>query len=134
VRSPLEEAGLGKADIRELSRAMDLPTWDKPSFACLASRFPYGFKLTPENLSAVGMAEEALQDLGLRTLRVRHHGDVARLELGPEEFGKVVDGLRDEVVRRVRQAGYAYVALDLQGYRTGAMNETLREQPDGKAG
>jgi uncharacterized protein len=128
VRSPLEEAGLGKADIRELSRAMDLPTWDKPSFACLASRFPYGSRLTLENLSAVGRAEEALQDLGLRTLRVRHHGDVARLELGPEEFGKVVDGLRDEVVRRVRQAGYAYVALDLQGYRTGAMNETLREK------
>jgi len=128
VRSPLEEAGLGKADIRELSKAMGLPTWNKPSFACLASRFPYGFKLTPENLAAVGQAEEALQDLGLRTLRVRHHGDVARLELGPEEFGLVAGGLREEVVRRVKHAGYAYVALDLQGYRTGAMNETLKNK------
>jgi pyridinium-3,5-biscarboxylic acid mononucleotide sulfurtransferase len=128
VRSPLEEAGLAKADIRELSRALDLPTWNKPSFACLASRFPYGFKLTAENLAAVGRAEEALQDLGLRTLRVRHHGDVARLELGSEEFTQVTNELREEVVRRVKAAGYAYVALDLQGYRTGAMNETLKDR------
>jgi uncharacterized protein len=126
VRSPLEEAGLSKADIRELSKAMGLPTWNKPSFACLASRFPYGTKITLENLTAVGRAEDALWDLGLRTMRVRHHGDVARLELGPEEFGRVVGGLRDEVVRRVKAAGYTYVALDLQGYRTGAMNEVLK--------
>lgn len=128
VRSPLEEAGLGKEDIRELSRAMGLPTWDKPSFACLASRFPYGITLTPERLRAVGRAEESLADLGLRTLRVRHHGEVARLELGAEEFGQVVNGLREEVVRRVKEAGYTYVALDLQGYRTGAMNEALKSR------
>ena len=126
VRSPLEEADLGKDDIRELSKAMALPTWDKPSFACLASRFPYGVAITLERLGVVGRAEEALNGLGLRTLRVRHHGDVARLELGPEEFGRVVNGLREEVVRRVKEAGYTYVALDLQGYRTGAMNEALR--------
>jgi len=127
VRSPLEEAGLYKSDIRELSRAMGLPTWNKPSFACLASRFPYGTLITREKLAVVERAEEALRELGLRTLRVRHHGDVARLELGQEEFGQVVNGQRDEVVRRVKAAGYTYVALDLQGYRTGAMNEALKE-------
>ena len=126
VRSPLDEAGLSKADIRELSKELDLPTWDKPSFACLSSRFPYGTKITLAGLSVVGRAEESLRELGLRTLRVRHHGDVARLELGPDEFERVVDGLRDEVVRRVKEAGYTYVALDLQGYRTGAMNEALK--------
>jgi len=127
VRSPLEEVGLCKAEIRELSKAMDLPTWNKPSFACLSSRFPYGIKITREKLAIVGRAEEALRDLGFRTLRVRHHGDVARLELGPEEFGRVVNGLREEAVRRVKTAGYTYVAVDLQGYRTGAMNEALKE-------
>ena len=125
VRSPLEEAGLDKEDIRELSKAMELPTWNKPSFACLSSRFPYGVTITREKLSVVGRAEEALRDLGLRTVRVRHHGDVARLELGPEEFARVLDGLREEVVSKVKEAGYTYVALDLQGYRTGAMNEAL---------
>ncbi len=127
VRSPLEEAGLGKDEIRALSKEMALPTWDKPSFACLASRFPYGVALTPERLRAVERAEEALARLGLRTLRVRHHGDVARLELGADEFARVVNGLREEVVRRVKEAGYTYVALDLQGYRTGAMNEALAD-------
>jgi uncharacterized protein len=125
VRSPLEEAGLSKDDIRELSKEMELPTWDKPSFACLSSRFPYGVTITREKIAVVGRAEESLRELGLRTLRVRHHGDVARIELGADEFGRVVDGLRDEVVRRVKEAGYTYVALDLQGYRTGAMNEAL---------
>ena len=127
VRSPLEEAGLTKADIRELSREMGLATWDKPAFACLSSRFPYGVKITREKLGMVGRAEDSLRELGLRVLRVRHHGDVARLELGAEEFGRVVNGLRDEVVRRVKEAGYTYVALDLQGYRTGAMNEVLTD-------
>jgi len=127
VRSPLEEAGLSKDDIRALSKEMELPTWDKPSFACLSSRFPYGVTITREKIAVVGKAEESLRELGLRTLRVRHHGDVARLELGADEFGRVVDGLRDEVVRRVKAAGYTYVALDLQGYRTGAMNEALTQ-------
>ncbi|MBI5441357.1 MAG: ATP-dependent sacrificial sulfur transferase LarE [Deltaproteobacteria bacterium] len=125
VRSPLDEVGLSKAEIRELSKAMGLPTWEKPSFACLSSRFPYGVPITREKLTKVGTAEEALRELGLRVLRVRHHGDVARLELGPAEFARVMGDLREEVVKRVRAAGYAYVAVDLQGYRTGAMNEVL---------
>ncbi|MFU8857199.1 MAG: ATP-dependent sacrificial sulfur transferase LarE, partial [Deferrisomatales bacterium] len=128
VRSPLDEAGLTKQDIRELSRALGLPTWDKPAFACLSSRFPYGVRITKEKVSQVGRAEEALRELGLRVLRVRHHGDVARLEVGPEEFERVANGLRDRVVAAVKAAGYAYVALDLQGYRTGAMNEVLGER------
>jgi pyridinium-3,5-biscarboxylic acid mononucleotide sulfurtransferase len=127
VRSPLDEAGLSKDEIRTLSQAMDLPTWDKPSFACLSSRFPYGTTITREKVSQVGRAEESLRDLGLRTIRVRHHGDMARIELGPAEFEQVVNGQRDEVIRLVKSAGYTYVALDLQGYRTGSMNEVLEK-------
>jgi uncharacterized protein len=127
VRSPLDEVGLSKEEIRALSKAMGLPTWDKPAFACLSSRFPYGVPITREKLTKVGAAEEALRELGLRVLRVRHHGDVARLELGPAEFERAAGELRAEVVRRVKAAGYAYVALDLQGYRTGAMNEVLTD-------
>jgi len=127
VRSPLDEAGFTKAEIRVLSQEMDLPTWDKPSFACLSSRFPYGTSITREKVSQVGQAEESLRDLGLRTIRVRHHGDMARIELGPTEFEQVVNGLRDEVIRLVKAAGYAYVAVDLQGYRTGSMNEVLEK-------
>jgi uncharacterized protein len=127
VRSPLDEAGLSKDDIRALSKDMDLPTWDKPSFACLSSRFPYGTTITREKVSQVGHAEESLRDLGLRTIRVRHHGDMARIELGPAEFERVVNGLRDDVIRLVKSAGYTYVALDLQGYRTGSMNEVLEK-------
>ncbi len=129
VRSPLVEAGFTKADIRVLSREMGLPTWDKPPFACLSSRFPYGTEITREKVSQVGRAEESLRELGLRVLRVRHHGDVARIELGPEEFALVVNELRDEVIARVKAAGYPYVALDLQGYRIGAMNEVLGVTP-----
>jgi len=125
VKSPLDEAGLTKDDIRELSRAMGLPTWDKPAFACLSSRFAYGDPITREKVAQVGKAEDLLLQLGLRTLRVRSHGNVARLEVGPEEFARVVNGLREEVVGRIKAAGFTYVALDLQGYRTGAMNESL---------
>lgn len=123
VRSPLEEAGFTKQDIRDLSREMGLPTWDKPAFACLSSRFPYGTAITAERVRIVGQAEESLRELGFRTLRVRYHGDVARLELGPDEFAQAVGAVRDEVVERVKRAGFAYVALDLQGYRSGSMNE-----------
>jgi uncharacterized protein len=123
VRSPLEEAGFTKQDIRELSRDMGLVTWDKPAFACLSSRFPYGTAITPARVDQVGTAEEALRGLGFRTLRVRYHGDVARIELGEDEFARAVGAARDEVIRLVKNAGFAYVALDLQGYRTGAMNE-----------
>ena len=127
VRSPLEEAGMTKDDIRQLSQALKLPTWNKPAFACLSSRFPYGTAITAERVRQVGMAEDGLHALGLRTLRVRYHGDVARLELGEDEFEAAVGALRDKVVRCVKEAGFAYVALDLQGYRSGSMNETLAE-------
>ncbi len=127
IRSPLEEAGLGKGDIRQLSREMNLPTWDKPSYACLISRFPYGVYLTPEKMRKVALAEDFLREMGLRTVRVRFHDDVARLELGEEEYGRVVHELRESVVKKVKEAGFAYVALDLQGYRTGAMNEVLEK-------
>lgn len=123
VRSPLEEAGFTKQDIRDLSRDMGLPTWDKPAFACLSSRFPYGTSITAERVAQVGLAEESLRELGFRTLRVRYHGAVARIELGEEEFVRASGILRDDVVRLVKAAGFTYVALDLQGYRTGAMNE-----------
>ncbi|OGR28423.1 MAG: TIGR00268 family protein [Desulfuromonadales bacterium GWD2_54_10] len=123
VRSPLEEAGFSKDDIRALSQALELPTWNKPAYACLSSRFPYGTAITRERVHQVGKAEESLRELGFRVLRVRYHGNVARLELGPEEFLQATTAMRDEVVQRVKEAGFTYVAIDLQGYRTGAMNE-----------
>ena len=126
VRRPLEEAGFTKQDIRDLSRAMGLTIWDKPAFACLSSRFPYGTAITPERVSQVGLAEESLRTLGFRTLRVRYHGSVARIELGADEFEQATGSLRDQVVRLVKEAGFTYVALDLQGYRTGAMNEEIQ--------
>jgi len=125
IRSPLDEAGFSKEDIRELSQSMALPTWNKPSYACLISRFPYGVYLTPEKMRKVAQAEDFLREMGLRTVRVRFHGDVARLELGEEEYERVAHELRQEVVTKVKEAGFAYVSLDLQGYRTGAMNEVL---------
>lgn len=125
VRSPLEEAQLTKEDIRTLSRFLNLPTWDKPAFACLSSRFPYGTSITPERVGRVGKAEEALRELGFRVVRVRYHDTVARLELGPEEFALATGPLREDVARLVREAGFVYVAIDLQGYRTGAMNEVV---------
>lgn len=123
VRSPLEEAGFTKQDIRDLSRKMNLPTWDKPAFACLSSRFPYGTAITAERVGQIGLAEESLRQIGFRTVRVRYHGSVARIELGEEEFSRATGIVRDDVVRLVKAAGFTYVALDLQGYRTGAMNE-----------
>jgi uncharacterized protein len=125
IRSPLDEAGFSKNEIRELSQIMGLPTWNKPSYACLISRFPYGVYLTPEKMQKVARAEDFLREMGLRTIRVRYHGEVARLELGAEEYERVAHELREEVVKKVKEAGFAYVALDLQGYRTGAMNEVL---------
>ncbi len=123
VRSPLEEAGFTKQDIRDLSSEMALPTWDKPAFACLSSRFPYGTAITAERVDQVGLAEESLREIGFRTLRVRYHGTVARIELGEEEFASATGVVREEVIRLVKAAGFTYVALDMQGYRTGAMNE-----------
>lgn len=130
VRSPLVEAGLAKAEIRELSRALGLPTWDKPALACLASRIPYGTAVTVERLTLVDRCEGVLRGLGFRQLRVRYHGDTARIEVSPEELGRFAErALREEVVRRFREAGFIYVTLDLAGYRQGSLNEALSSAP-----
>jgi uncharacterized protein len=127
VRSPLMEAGLTKPEVRELSRWMNLPTWDKPSLACLSSRFPYGTEITRPRLEQVQRAEDHLRSLGFRQVRVRYHGELARVEVEPKEIPRLLDeSLRKQVVRLLKDAGFIYVALDLQGYRTGAMNENLR--------
>ena len=126
VKSPLLEAGLSKEDIRALSREMGLPTWDKPSFACLASRFVYGEQITDERLFMVDRAEQLLMDLGFRQFRVRIHGDLARIELLPEDLETLIrQDLREKVYRSLKEYGFSYVTLDLAGYRTGSMNETI---------
>lgn len=124
IKSPLREVGLSKAAIRELSREMNLPTWNKPSMACLASRFVYGEPLTEEKLSQVEAAEEFLLSAGFTQLRVRIHGNLARLEVSPENFSKLLN-LRGVIVDKLKSLGFTYVTLDLQGYRVGSMNETL---------
>jgi uncharacterized protein len=126
IRSPLLEAGLTKAEIRELSRELNLPTWEKPSLACLASRFPYGVAITPERLAMVGQAEAWLAANGFSIFRVRYHGEIARVELALEEFPRLMSGnLQVELVAAFKSAGFRYVALDLEGYRTGSMNQNL---------
>ncbi len=128
VRSPLREAGLTKAEIRLLSRSFDLPTWDKPSLACLASRFPYYTRVEPKTLVQVGRAEDILRKLGLSQVRVRHHGETARIEILPGEFAKLLSlNTAAEVVRPLKKLGYTYITLDLEGYRTGSLNEPLRQ-------
>jgi uncharacterized protein len=126
VRSPLCEAELTKDEIRELSRRRNLPTWDKPALACLSSRFPYGMAITIERLQQVAAAEDHLRSLGFKQLRVRHHDTIARVEVAPEEISKMLeDTIRESIVARLKEIGYAYVTLDLAGYRTGSMNEVL---------
>ncbi len=127
VRRPLLEAGLTKRDIRALSAEMGLPTHDKPATACLASRFPYGNAITEEKLRRVGQAEELLRALGYRHFRVRSHDPIARIELGPDEDpGRLLEEkTRRDFVGRMKALGYKYVTLDLEGYRTGSMNEVL---------
>jgi len=126
ILSPLKKAGLTKADIRALSEEMGLPTWNKPSFACLASRFVYGEEITKERLYMVDKGEELLKDLGFTQFRVRVHGNIARIELLPEDIRKITeDGIRDKVSSTLKDLGFDYVTLDLMGYRTGSMNETL---------
>jgi uncharacterized protein len=127
VRSPLLEAGLTKAEIRFLSRYLSLPTWDKPSLACLASRFPYGTALTAAVLKQVDQAEAFLGELGFGQKRVRHHGDIARLEIEAEDWPTLLEN-RQRIVARLRKLGYTYVTVDLVGYRTGSMNEVLEGQ------
>ena len=127
VLSPLLEAGIAKDEIRAWSKRLGLPTWDKPQLACLASRIPYGTSVTAERLGKVARAEEALQDAGLRIFRVRYHDDVARLEIGEDELPLVLGdaALREDLVRRVKAAGFRFVALDLEPFRSGRMNDGI---------
>lgn len=130
VRSPLLEAGFSKDDVRELSKHLGLPTWDKPSFACLSSRFPYGTPILRENLSRVDAAETFLRDNGFRRFRVRFHDtSTARVELDPADVSRMVqEPFRSVFVAHLKQLGFTYITLDLQGYRTGSMNETLTQE------
>jgi uncharacterized protein len=126
VQSPLKEAGMTKEDIRQLSRDMGLPTWNKQAFACLASRFPYGEKITREKLLMIDKAEQFLLDLGFREVRVRHHGNLARIEVGKQEIGRFfAEDMMAQVYAELKSLGFIYIALDMKGYRTGSMNETL---------
>ena len=128
IVSPLLEAGLTKAEIRQLSQELGLETWNKPSFACLASRFVYGEAITDKRLSMVDQAEQTLLDLGFRQFRVRIHGDLARIEILPEEFAQIMKAeTRDRITRNLKEYGFSYVTLDLTGYRTGSMNEVLKQ-------
>ena len=126
IRSPLLEAGLGKEDIRQLSRDLGLRTWDKQAFACLSSRFPYGTRITAEKLRQIDRCETFLRERGFRHYRVRYHEQIARIEVAAEEIARLLDAtLREELVAEFRSAGFTFVTLDLQGYRTGSMNATL---------
>jgi uncharacterized protein len=124
ARHPLVDAGLTKAEVRSLSQKLGLPTWDKPQLACLSSRFPYGTEITDERLARVDRFEEGLHDLGFRQLRVRFHDTIARLEIEAGELGRAVE-LRQPIIELGKSCGFTYVALDLEGFRSGAMNETL---------
>ncbi len=129
VRSPLEEARLTKEDIRKLSQEMKLPTWDKPAYPCLSTRFPYGTKITKEKLTNVELAEEFLAGFGVKQLRVRVHGDIARIEVPRDDMRIFLDeDISKEIVDRFKALGYTYITLDIQGYRMGSMNEPLKRE------
>ncbi len=127
VVSPLQEAGLTKQDVRNLSRHLELPTWNKQSFACLSSRFPYGTAISKENLAKIDAAETVLHDLGIASYRVRFHDErTARIEVGQAELEKMLDPVRrTTIVAELKKIGFTYITLDLQGYRTGSMNDVL---------
>jgi uncharacterized protein len=127
VVSPLKEAQMTKDDIRELSKEFGLSTWNKPSFACLSSRFPYGTKITPDKLAVIGEAEDFIRDLGFFELRVRHHGDIARIEIGKADLGRIVT-FAEQISDKLKTLGFLYVTLELSGYKTGSMNYTLTEE------
>jgi uncharacterized protein len=130
VRSPLDEAGLTKDDIRQLARQAGLASWDEPASACLSSRIPYGQEVTDQRLRQIERAEQVLRDLGFRVFRVRHHDTVARLEIAKAEMPRALDaGINAALVSQLKALGYQYVSLDLQGYRLGSLNETLRLRP-----
>lgn len=128
IRSPLVESGLSKAEIRSLARDLNLPVWDKPAQACLASRIPYGTTVTVEALGQIAKAEQFLRELGIKQLRVRHHGNVARIEIDSNNFSLVFhETTRARITKYFRSLGYAYVTLDLDGFRTGSLNEVLKQ-------
>ncbi|HDZ25455.1 hypothetical protein LCGC14_1099960 [marine sediment metagenome] len=126
IRSPLKEVHLGKSEIRQLSKRSSLPTWNKPSLACLSSRFPYYTRIDTNNLKQVSQAEECLRKLGFTQVRVRHHGQIARIEIELPEFPKITEKkVREAVIKNFKKFGYIYIALDLAGFRSGSMNEPL---------
>ena len=130
VRSPLDEAGLTKDEIRELSKQAGLKTWDEPASACLSSRIPYGSEVTDTALRQIERAETVVRELGFRVFRVRHHDTVARLEIARSEMARALDpDVNAKLVEGVKAAGYQFVSLDLQGYRLGSLNEALRLRP-----
>jgi uncharacterized protein len=136
VRHPLQEAGFTKADIRALARQLGLPNWDKPAMACLASRFPYGTEISAGKLAMVASAEEAMKAKGFRGFRVRHHESgndlIARIEASEDDFVRLLESaVRSEVEEQIRQAGYHYVTVDLQPFRSGRLNEAIQRQPKG---
>jgi pyridinium-3,5-biscarboxylic acid mononucleotide sulfurtransferase len=127
IRHPLVEAQMTKDDIRRYSRQLNLPTWDKPSSPCLSSRFPYGTEINPERLNKVAICELFMKQLHFREFRVRYHGDLARIEVSAGEFDRLFEKTtREAIVKKFKEVGFNYVSLDLQGYRTGSMNEALR--------
>ena len=127
IISPLRECGFTKQDIRELSKEFDLPTWEKTSFACLASRIPYGDEITSEKLGMVEQAEDFLIECGFKQFRVRIHGRLARIEIRPEDFEMIIDeAVGKKIYSRFKKIGFDYTALDLLGYRSGSLNETLK--------
>ena len=124
VESPLAELGISKSQVREIAKELELPNWNKPASACLASRIPYGTEVTRETLAQVEQAEEILRDAGFLQFRVRHHDSVARIEIPPDEFSRIVDA-RESITAQMKQLGYKFVSLDLDGFRSGSMNELL---------
>ena len=132
VRSPLAEAGLAKQEVRDLARRMDMPMWDKPSLACLSSRIPYGTPITRDLLKNIQAAEDAIRGLGIRQVRVRHHGDTARIEVELDGLVRLAAGdVRQRIVDAFKELGYVYICLDLEGYRTGSLNAVLEKKEAG---
>ena len=133
VRSPLAEAGLSKQEIRDLARRMDMPMWDKPSLACLSSRIPYGTPITRDLLKNIQAAEDAIRSLGIRQVRVRHHGETARIEVERDDLVRLVaKDVRQRIVDVFKELGYVYICLDLEGYRTGSLNAVLVKEEGGR--
>jgi uncharacterized protein len=131
IRSPLQEVLLTKDDIRLLSKEIDLPTWNKPSNSCLATRIPYGDKITLEKLGRIGQAEEFIHNLGIEQVRVRCHHNLARIEVRPEDLLLLMEeDLRKKIIAKLKKLGFIYITLDLQGYRSGSMEESLREKSE----